>query len=340
MADSNGRVRLGLIGAGIFMRDAHLPALLNLQEKYAITAVWSRTVESATRLAGMVEGTTGVSPRVESELAALLARDDIDAVDIVLPIDSQPNVVRKALAAGKHVISEKPIASTVAAARALVEEWKSSGLQWMVAENWRYESAFVMARQMIAEGAIGTPLLASWHLHMPATPDLPYFHTAWRRAGDFAGGFVLDAGVHHAAVFRQMLGEATAAQAFVVQHNRNIPPVDTLAATLQFENSALATYAASYAETPAIRTPLVVVGTQAILKVGRGVIEIERDGQTESQSVPSLDGVRLELAAFADALSGGAPHINTPEEALRDLAIIEAILASGTSGKVEAVANT
>lgn len=339
MADSNGRVRLGLIGAGIFMRDAHLPALLNLQEEYAITAVWSRTVESATRLAGMVEGTTGVSPSVESELAALLARDDIDAVDIVLPIDSQPDVVRKALAAGKHVISEKPIASTVAAARALVNDWLGTGRTWMVAENWRYESAYVVARELIAKGTIGTPILASWQLHMPSTPDLPYYHTDWRRAGNFPGGYVLDAGVHHAAVFRQLLGNASNAQAFVVQHNPNIPPVDTLAATLQFENGALATYAASYAETPAIRTPLVIVGTQAILKVGRGIVEIERDGHTESQTIPSLDGVRNELAAFAAALNGGAPHINTPQEALKDLAIIEAILESGETGAVAQVAN-
>lgn len=332
-------IRLGLIGAGIFMRDAHLPALLELQEKYTLVAVWSRTHSNAEALAQHIAETSGERPAVENDLDALLARDDIDAVDIVLPIESEPEAVRKALAAGKHLISEKPIASTVAVARALVEEWRDTELQWMVAENWRYESAFVVARGLIAQGAIGAPMLASWQLHMPATPDLPYYHTAWRRAGDFAGGFVLDAGVHHTAVFRQLLGEATSVQAFVVQNNPSIPPVDTLAAALQFENGALATYAASYAVTPAIRTPLTVVGTQGILKVGRGLVEVEveRDGKSETHTVPSLDGVRNELAAFADALLGGAPHINTPDEALRDLAIIEAILESGTTGKVAQV---
>lgn len=325
-------LRLGLIGAGIFARDVHVPALLELCDVVEIAAVWSRTRANAESLAERIGGETGSKPVVAETVDELLAVENVEVVDIVLPIDSQPAVVRKAWTAGKHVVSEKPIASTVEEARGLVEEWRKTGVQWMVAENWRYESAFVAARETMASGAIGRPITVSWTLHAPANPALPYYHTAWRRSGAIPGGFLLDAGVHHAAVFREVVGEVQAVQAFVMQHNPEIPPADTLAATLHFENGAVGSYVASYAQTASVVAPLLVVGTEGIVRAGRGYIEIERDGKTERREFHRQDGVGKELEAFFTSLRGGASHINTPEEALRDLAIIEAMLKSAATG--------
>ena len=328
-------VRLALIGAGIFARDAHAPALLALGDQVQTVAIWSRTTANAAALAATIGAQTGRAPAVESDLDTLLARPDIEAVDIILPIDSQPEVVRKALAAGKHVISEKPIAPTVAEARALVTEWQGTDLQWSIAENWRYESAFVAAREAMAAGAIGKPLTVSWTVHSPATPDNAYFHTAWRQTGLIPGGYLLDAGVHRTAALRALLGEVKAVQAFVTHNNPALPPSDTLAATLHFANGVIGVYLSSHADTLPSAPPLLIVGDAGILRVDRGFLEIERAGKVERTELPKQDGVQNEFVAFFAALRGGPAHINTPQEALRDLAIIEAMLKSSASSELE-----
>ena len=101
-------VRLALVGAGVFMKKTHLPALLALAALFDIAAIFSPSGRSAQELADLFPN----SPPVTTDLAALLARPDVDAVNVVLPIRVMPDVVMAALAAGKHVISEKPIAPT------------------------------------------------------------------------------------------------------------------------------------------------------------------------------------------------------------------------------------
>lgn len=329
-------VRIALAGAGIFARNAHLPALLAQTDAFEIVAVWSRTEANASALAQSIGEQTGAVPTVETELDALLVRTDVEAVDIVLPIDVQPEVVRRALAAGKHVLSEKPIAPTVEEGRALLEEYRTrfapQGLHWMVGENLRYDNAYLAAREIVAAGTIGMPVTVSWTRHSPSTPASPYYHTAWRRAGTIAGGFVLDAGVHHAAMLRGVVGEVHAVQAFTRLVNQTIPPVDTLAASLYFENGAVGAYVASYAPTPLVATPLLVVGEKGVLRVEIGAVEIAWDGRSERREYVPHAGVHNELAAFHKTIREGVAHANTPEEALRDVAVIEAMLASGASG--------
>ena len=92
-------------------------------------------------------------------LDALLARSDIDAVIIALPITVQPSIVRKSLAAGKHVLSEKPVAPDVASGIELIREYettyKPKGLVFRIAENYELEPGYHAAAKAIREGKIG-----------------------------------------------------------------------------------------------------------------------------------------------------------------------------------------
>ena len=56
---------------------------------------------------------------------------------------------------------------------------------WMVGENFRYHTGFVRAAELIAQDAIGKPVLANWTLHVALNPGDKYYETSWRRAGDF-----------------------------------------------------------------------------------------------------------------------------------------------------------
>src|SRR5258708_29016971 len=99
-------IRIALLGSGIFAREKHLPALIAPGSGFQIVGIYSRSKENAQSLAATVPYPVDTF----TEFPALLARDDVDAVDIILPIAVQPAAVETALKAGKHVISDKPVA--------------------------------------------------------------------------------------------------------------------------------------------------------------------------------------------------------------------------------------
>lgn len=321
-------VQLAFIGAGLFARDAHVPSLLALGETFRVVAVCSRTRESADKLAALLP----YSADVLTDVDAVLRREDVEAVNIVMPFDTMPAIVAKALRAGKHVISEKPLAPTVADGRALLDIPLADGQVWMLGENWRYEEAFHAARKMIAEGAIGQPYVFHWTMHIPLTPDNKYYSTAWRRTGTFPGGFLMDGGVHHIAALRLIFGEVASAAAHTTQVRPDLPPADTLAAALRFENGLIGSYTITYAAGSPFSSALYVVGSEGALQIDRHEITLIADGQTTSQAY-RLSGVEGELAAFAAAIRRGTPHHNTPLEGLRDVAVIEALLHAAETGQ-------
>ena len=319
-------IRLALIGAGIYARDAHAPALLRLRDRFQVAAVCARSLASADALAARF----GSDVDRCTDIPALLARDDIEAVAILLPIDVQAAVVAQALATGKHVISEKPIAPDVAAAEALIVAYAPQpGQVWMVAENWRYEEAYERAAELVRNGAIGQVRSVHFAYYVAMRPGNKYYASTWRRAGDFQGGFLLDGGVHFVAAMRMVAGEITAVAAHAAQFAPDLPPADMLTASLQFANGALGTYLTCFAAATPWGAPLTVVGDLGSLRVERGRVEVV-DAQSKMETINCgvYNGVERELVAFAAAIREGQPHRNTPAEALRDVAVVEAMLGA------------
>jgi predicted dehydrogenase len=331
-------IRLAIIGAGVFARDAHLPSLLRHPDHFHIAAIYSRTQKSAQALAEQIPYPT----EIFTDLEPLLARPDIEAVDILLPIHALAEAVSKSLHAGKHIISEKPIAADVATGRQLLAQYTHHRQQrkpeqikpvWMVGENWRYEAAFLQAAEIVQSGLIGTPLTCHWAIFTPITAKNKYYHTLWRRDSSIPGGFIMDGGVHHLAALRLTLGEISEVSATMRQNSPELHPADTLAATLSFANGAIGTYLATYATGAPWSPQLHIVGSAGSLRVQRKEIEVTRDGKTERVETEGFDGVEKELLAFAGTIRSGTAHRNSPEEALNDLATMEALLQSAATGK-------
>ncbi len=331
MSAGEAPIRLGLIGAGIFARDAHVPALLALGGAFQIVAVCSRTLDSARRLAALLP----YEVDLYDDREALLARRDIEAVDIILPIPLLPEAVTAALQAGKHVISEKPVAPTVAAGLRLLEVYRRHrGQVWMVAENYRYEEPFLRAAEVMASGEIGRPLLADWAIHVSLTPGNKYYGTPWRHEGGYPGGQLLDGGIHHLAGLRVVLGEIAAVSASVRHFRAGLPPSDTLAATLEFTSGALGTYAVTYASGAPWYGNLRIVGEEGAMLVARTeALIVASKGETRTIPIAPQVGVPAELAGFAAAIRAGIPHRSPPDEAVRDLAVLEALLQSAEAGQ-------
>ncbi|MGH3655629.1 MAG: Gfo/Idh/MocA family protein [Micromonosporaceae bacterium] len=129
----------------------------------------------------------------------LLARDDIDLIDICTPGDTHAEIAIAALEAGKHVLCEKPLANTVPEAAAMAEAAASAarrGIRSMVAFNYRRVPAMALARQLVREGRLGTirhvraRYLQDWIVD-------PEFPLVWRLRKEKAGSGALgDIGAH------------------------------------------------------------------------------------------------------------------------------------------------
>jgi predicted dehydrogenase len=329
-------IRLAMVGAGIFARTAHLPAILAQPERFQVTAVCSRSLTSAQGLAALLPQPVSIF----TDLADLLADDTVDAVDLVLPIHLLPEAVAASLAAGKHVISEKPIAPTVAQAQALIHQQAAQHPEtvWMVAENWRYEPSFAAAAQAVKSGEIGRPVCFDWSMQLPVKEGNPYYDTEWRRTNRFPGGFLMDAGVHHTAALRLILGEVGEVSAFAASARPDLPPADTLAAALHFGGGVVGSYSVTYASASELAdNGLHIVGSEGSLRVGAGWLTITGKQGQRQERFDGPSNIQREFAAFADAIRQGLPHRNPPVEALRDLAVMEALLTAARTGERVAV---
>jgi predicted dehydrogenase len=149
----------------------------------------------------------------ETDWTRLVARDDIDLVDVCTPGDTHAEIAIAALAAGKHVLCEKPLANSVAEAQAMTaaaDRAAAQGVQAMVGFTYRRVPAIGLAKQLVGEGRIGdvrhvrAQYLQDW-IADPATP------MTWRLDKDKAGSGALgDIGAHIVDLTQHITGDRIA----------------------------------------------------------------------------------------------------------------------------------
>jgi len=144
---------------------------------------------------------------------SLIARDDIDVVDICTPGDSHAEIAIAALAAGKHVLCEKPLANSVAEAESMTEaadRAAAHGIRAMVGFTYRRVPAIALARQLVQEGRVGEirHVRAQYLQDWIVDPEAPL---SWRLQKDKAGsGSLGDIGAHIVDLTQHITGLAIA----------------------------------------------------------------------------------------------------------------------------------
>jgi len=150
-------LRLGIIGAGTISQLAHLPG-----------AEIAATVEVVALCDGRADLLQAVAarhhiPRTYGSVEGLLSDESVEAVDLCVPTVVHDCLAVRALTGGKHVLCEKPMASTVARAQGMLVAAQASGRRLMVGHHKRYDRGCEQAQAAIARGDIGTPNLAVYH---------------------------------------------------------------------------------------------------------------------------------------------------------------------------------
>jgi predicted dehydrogenase len=152
----------------------------------------------------------------ETDWRKMIARKDIDFVDINAPSDAHKEITLAAIAAGKHVFCEKPLALNLADAREMLEAAEQAGVKHAICFNYRFLPAVQLAKQIIDEGRLGeihhyrATYLQDWLVD-------PNFPLAWRLKKEVAGsGAHGDLNAHSIDLARFLIGEFDR----VVGHNR------------------------------------------------------------------------------------------------------------------------
>ncbi|KAF2280655.1 NAD(P)-binding protein [Westerdykella ornata] len=331
---------IALVGSGIFAKEEHLPAI-RATPLLSLKAVYSRSLKSAQALSAELSGVDLYSEDQEGKtFGDLLKRDDIVGVIIALPIPVQPSYIKQALSAGKHVLAEKPIAKDVATAQELLSWYNASVKKttaaptFAIAENFRFFESFDFAAQQVT--TLGRVLEFRTRVSNLVQPGGKYFETAWRKTPEYQGGFLLDGGVHFVAATRMLLGNVAApakVSAFTAQLQEHLPPLDTLNATVQLKNGASGTLSISFGTT-FTGSEYAVAAEKGRVWVSRGKVIVTRDGQEDVREFPEEgNGVKQEVKAWAESLVKGETNPRqSPEEALKDLELLEACLLSGEKG--------
>ncbi|KAK5119011.1 hypothetical protein LTR62_000222 [Meristemomyces frigidus] len=341
-------INIALIGSGIFIKEEHLPAVLACPD-LNLKAIYSRTLKSATTVSKLLpttesENTTQVDLYSDDSAKGetypdLLARDDVHAVIIALPIIVQPRFIQEALKAGKHVLAEKPLAPDVQSGRELIEWYHdhidTNKVTFGVAEQFRYLKAFLYAAEQ-ARG-MGKVIGFRHFLSADVKPDMKYFQTEWRRKPEHQGGFLLDGGVHFVAGMRLLLGKEAKVErvvAFTALGREHLGPVDTVDASFRLAGGGTGGFSVSMGTS--------FKGARWGVACERGSVSVEGDKVTvlpvhgEERVVEKGDevgGVKQEVFAWAKGMvSGRQEERQRPEEGLADLEVLEAMLKSGKAG--------
>jgi predicted dehydrogenase len=312
-------------------------------------------------------------PELYDDWRRMLDDNRVDAVLVLAPVGLHHRVALDALAAGKHVLIEKPFAISVRAGRAIVDEAARRGLVVGVAENLRYAEGIRALGWVVREGVIGEPQLwVSGQIGGDWSPDRIVARTPWRhRKLEAGGGGAIDIGVHLFHFIRYVMGAIDEVSAYartledervdrdefgeIKERVRN-EVEDVFFANLRFASGALGTTFWSWAghgQPTGLDGGRAVYGSAGCVAGDEVVLD---DGFRapaldlfDRRAAPELrrryfpagirDAFALEMLDFVEAIATGRPMEASGEEGLLDLATSYALLESATANRPVAVAD-
>lgn len=267
-------------------------------------------------------------------LTELLARADVDAVSVCVPHNLHREIALAAIAAGKHVLLEKPMAVSVAECEEIIDAAARAGVRVGVSHNQLFHPPHVRARELLHSGALGRPLLVRMRLGIGGK------FMGWRSdPAATGGGLLFDAGVHRFYVARALCGEVSEVMAMADEPRER--GEDLAVVAMRFASGALGVIEANYycpsgafddaIEICATRGMLYISGCEADFEGFRTGPALRRyDGAWHEEHVEPgswRESVYASVRAFARALVRGEPLPVDGQEGRAVVELIERVYA-------------
>ncbi len=276
-----------------------------------------------------------------TDFAAVLADDNVDAVILATPHSLHEEQIIAAAGAGKHIFCEKPFCLTRASALRAMEAVEKAGVQVAIGHERRFEPPIMDAMALARDGKLG----ALMHIEANFSHDIfaVLDDTNWRLKTDEspAGGLTATL-IHLMDLSISLFGQPDRVLASVECHGDVVKNGDTLTAQVKFENGRTASLNA-FTHTPFF-SRLAIFGANGWVEV-RDKAHVQApegwffttcftDGKAETVEYEVATPVLSNLECFADAIAGKADYPNTPEQIVRNVSLLEAIVKSATTDEL------
>jgi predicted dehydrogenase len=326
-------LRIGMVGAGGIARQ-HLEALRGV-EGVRVVAVVDPVLERAQALAEPLGAAAAIDHRAAIERS--------DALWVCTPPSTRRQVVLDAAEAGRHVMSEKPIAATREDGLAIVDAVERAGVKAIVDFNGRFRWPFLKLKELVDSGELGQ-IVSIW-CHRIGGSTNPA-RTSWRHDPRFVTGFTIESLSHDIDHVRWIAGPITAAVGIVERTIPDLPGFDnTMSALLYLERGGSAQLHASWAAAVAAGQRGVIGTKGAAVVEGQSIWELSRlrwrsDDSGDEQVVDlrgpiATDmGYRAMARHFVDCIRRGVAPAPTLRDGLAALDVSIAILRSAETGQV------
>ncbi|MDR3338255.1 MAG: Gfo/Idh/MocA family oxidoreductase [Treponema sp.] len=253
------KVKFGIIGAG---NAWHFHSVADKGSEYiSYTAVYNHNFEKAKQaVAEYKDGVMKPCAGLDELLGA-----DIDAVLVMAPHVNHEEIVTRCAKAGKHILCEKPMATTVEACRRMIKICHDAKIKFMIAENHRFLPAHIYMHDVVQQGLIGDVLMIRGYEGVNELESLSD-PNSWKgdplKAG---GGSFMDMAAHKFAVIEYILGfRCTKVIANLAKQAFNVPgkTEDNAVAIAYFENDAIADIMVSFSQITLPYNTLEIFGTR------------------------------------------------------------------------------
>jgi predicted dehydrogenase len=353
-AGATGKVYgFGVVGCGV-IAPTHAAAIAALPNARLVA-----THDVVSQKAVAFAASHGCEP--EADLAALCGRRDVDVVSVCVPSGLHGEVGVQVAAAGKHLVVEKPIEVTLAAADRLISAVRAAGVTMTVISQHRFDPGVVELKRLLDEGRLGRLVLGDARVKWYRSQGY-YDSGAWR--GTWAldgGGALMNQGVHYTDLLRWTMGEVTSVTAVCATQLHDIEVEDVALALLRFASGAVGSLEASTAVFPGLPERLEVSGTggSVMIEDGRivaldliaergdvgaygakggtaGASPTSAASAASAASEPTAiagTGHASQIADLLAALDSGRPPLVTGEDARDALEVICAVYESARSGQ-------
>jgi predicted dehydrogenase len=275
---------------------------------------------------------------VASSYEAMLGDPRIEAIVNTTPNNVHLDTTRAAAEAGKHVFLDKPIANTVADARALTAACRRAAVVLALGYQRRREAHFRWVRERIDAGEFGRLVNAEANISRDRLGKIDL--TSWRYTADgMPGGVLLQIGIHYTDVLEYLMGPVVAVSGRLAQLVLPGDNPDVASMVLEHQSGALSTLNASYASASE-HYVMNIYGKEASAFYDElQGLRVLRRGETGARAVtcPSADTIVGELEEFAAAVRGAGEPEMDGERSTRSLAVVLAGIRSAREGRTIAV---
>jgi predicted dehydrogenase len=317
-------VQFGILGAGRIAQNAFAPAL-RAAENATLAAVASRELRRAQAFG---------APRAHGDYAALLADPDVEAVYVATHNGLHHTQVLAALAAGKHVLCEKPLGRTAEECAEMAAAAQAHQRYLVEAFMYRYDPRIRWVAEQVRAGAIGKLMTvqATFGFLLQKADDV-----RWNK--EWGGGALFDVGCYCVNVCRYLFGQlperVQAQAAFHAQH-----AVDThVHGLLDFGTDRRGVISCFFDSHH--RQHVTVIGSEGLIEMPLpfaparepATLSVERGGKVQTETFPATDTYRLEIEDLAQAIRDGQPPLLNTREGWRNLVVMEALLHAARTGK-------